>query len=414
MILVLALSSLLSSPIKTVQDSSHRHTGARSTDATVYALPEGDGPARIPIQFLGDHVRIDAMINGAGPFTLILDTGMPIPGVLLMANERVNALHLEGNGQHVSVAGAGGKDGATQALMSSGLSVALGDLKMTNCSALVVPPRPGFPPVIDGVIGGSLFFKFVVRLDVDRARLELFDPTAWTPPEGASIVPLDRQRGMAFIDIGVAVGDEAPVAAHVVVDIGAGHALSLNSHADGRFAPPANAIESTLGRGLNGVVRGKSGRVRRVQIGSFSFANVVAAFPIEAHQNPGGADFHDGNLGEEILRRFVVTFDYAHSRMVLEKGKAFDEPFEHEMLGCSFDWETDGTVTVRDILPDSPAAKAGLEDGDDLIAIDGRAIEALGMTGLHKLLTVDGAELRLELKRGAETVTKKVRLKRLV
>jgi hypothetical protein len=36
------------------------------------------------------------------------------------------------------------------------------------------------------------------------------------------------------------------------------------------------------------------------------------------------------------------------------------------------------------------------------------------MTGLHKLVTVDGAELRLELKRGAETVTKKVRLKRLV
>jgi hypothetical protein len=413
MILALALGSLLASPASTLQDIAP-HSSARANDSTVYTLTERDGPARIPIHFVGDHVCVDAMIDGSGPFNLVLDTGMPIPGVLLLENERVGALHLADSGQRVAIAGAGGKPGTTQALAVPGLTATMGDLKMEKLSALLVPPRPGFPPAIDGVIGGSLFFKFVVRIDVDHERLELFDPSAWTPPEGASVVPFERQRGMAFVDIGVAIADEEPVKAHVVIDIGAGHALSLNTHEGGRLAPPANAIDSTLGRGLNGVVRGKSGRVRRVQIGSFTFSNVVTAFPVEAHQNPGGADFYDGNLGEEILRRFVVTFDYAHDRMVLEKGKAFGEPFEHEMLGCSFDWEKDGTATVRDVLPGSPAARAGLEAGDSLISIDGRKVDALGITGLRKALTVDGAQIRLELERGGEMLVKKVKLERLV
>lgn len=378
------------------------------------ALPRPGDSLRIPFRFVGNQVRLDATINGAGPFHLILDTGMPIPGVLLLENERVKGLHLQDSGGRVPVAGAGGEGASGEAVMASGLSIELGDLKLEKSSALVTPRPRGFPSTIDGVIGGSLFFDYVVRIDREHERLDLLRPGTWTPPEGASIVPLDRQDGKIFVDVKVAVGDEEPVAAHVVIDTGAGHAISLNAREDGRFAPPKGSIDSSLGRGMKGVVLGKSGRVRRIELGSFAFENVVAAFPIDKYQRPGGADFHDGNLGEEILKRFTVTFDYAGKRMALEKGKGFDEAFEHEMLGCDLEWEENGAMAVHDVMPNSPAASAGIEDGDRVLAIDGRALDALGESGVRKALIADGKEVRITLKRGTETLEKKVRLKRLV
>lgn len=383
-------------------------------DASVYTLPEGGQPARIPFQFVGNQVRLDATIQGKGPFRLVLDTGMPMGGVLLFQNERVRALELDAQDSPVQVAGAGGDGKGSQARMASDLSVTLGDLKVTKTTALLVERPPGFPPAIDGIIGGALFFHHVVRVDMDQGRLEVRAPSGWSPPDGACVVPLVRERGLAFLDLSVAVGDEDPIPARVVIDLGAGHALSLNEREDGRFAPPKSAIEAPLGRGMSGVILGKVGRVRRVELGTFAFEHVVASFPAGDHQKPGGGEFRDGNLGKEILRRFNLTFDYEGNRLVLEKAKGYDEPFEREMAGIAFDWEPDGTASVRGVLAGSPAATAGIQAGDRLIAIDGKPMADVGENGLRKSLTVEGVERLLTLVRGNETLEKRVRLKRLV
>ena len=396
------------------QDQHSKHEAQAVHDTTVYETSGIGKPARIPFQFLGNEVRVDVTVNGSGPYHIILDTGMPVPGILLFQSTSVDALHLDGNGQHVQVAGAGGDGTTSEALMASGLSLALGELKMSNASALVLAKPPGFPPGVDGVIGGALFFHYVVRVDMEQNRLELYEPAEWTPPAGACIVPLERDAGRVFVDVRVAVGAGEPVKAHVVVDIGAAHALSLNAREDGRFSPPAGAIEASLGRGVSGVVLGQVGRARRVEIGTFAFENVVTSFPVGKHQHPGGEDFHDGNLGQEILKRFDVTFDYAGKRMVLEKAKGFGEPFEREMAGLSLDWEKDGSITVGLVLPRSPAATAGIQPGDRLLSIDDRSVESLAENGLRKALTADGVEVRLSLKRGGEVLEKRIRLRRLV
>jgi hypothetical protein len=372
-------------------------------------------PKRIPFHFESNEIRIDATVAGAGPFHLILDTGMPVPGVLLFRNPRVDALALGDSGAVVRVAGVGGDGAGSPAKMANDVAVAFGDLVVPKTSALVVDEPAGFPPGMDGIVGGELFFHFVVRLDMDENRLELWPSDAWTPTPGACVLPIERVRGKIFTEIRVTVGAEKPIPAQVVVDIGAGHALSLNTHEDGRFAPPAAAIESSLGRGASGLLLGKSGRLRRVEIGTFAFENVVASFPIEKHQKGGGGeDFRDGNLGEELLRRFNVTFDYAGKRMVLEKAKSFGEPFEHDMSGLAFDWGKDGSLLVLEVLPGSPAATAGIHAGDRVMSIDGREMTGVSDHGLHKTLTVDGAEVRMSLKRGEETLEKRIRLRRLL
>jgi membrane-associated protease RseP (regulator of RpoE activity) len=377
---------------------------------TVQAAPEV-----IPFHFVANQIRIDATVQGSGPFHLVLDTGMPIPGVILFEGPRVEALHLADSGHRVRISGAGGdEDAGSDAAMATGVAVSAGKWSVEKTSALVIAPPPGFPPGIDGVIGGELFFHHVVRIDTAAGRIELFDAKTWTPPEGACVLPLDRVGNKIFVDVKVALGDEEPRSAHVVVDTGATHALSLNSLGSARFAPPESAIATQIRRGASGVVLGKVGRARRVQIGSFVLDGVVTTFPVAKHQNPGGEDFHDGNLGEEILRRFDVTFDYAGNRMVLEKAASFGEPFEHEMAGLVLDWEKDGGLVVRKVLPGSPAQEAGIEEGDRIRSIDGRSVADLGEQGFRTSLKVDGAEVQVSVRRGLQVLMKKVKLRRLV
>jgi hypothetical protein len=377
-------------------------------------LPVRSAPLEIPLRFVVNQVRLEATIDGHGPFVLILDTGMPTPGVLLFESERVSALGLADTGRRIEVAGGGSEHQTTQALMAEGLALALGPLAIPKTGAIVMPKPEGFPPGVDGVIGGELFFHYVVRIDMDRKCLVLSEPEGWKPPEGACSVPLVRQGGMVFVDLRVAVGAGEPASARVVVDTGAGHALSLNHKQGGAFDPPANAIDMPLGRGIEGMLLGKAGRARRVELGSFAFESVLVSFPGEAHQRPGGADFHDGNLGEGILKRFNATFDFAGERMLLEKSKGFDEPFETEMAGLAFDWQPDSTLKVHSILPRSPGAAAEVREGDVLLAIDGQSTSSLGEEGVRQALQVDGAEIRLTLRRGSEQLEKKIRLRRLL
>ncbi|MBI3844004.1 MAG: aspartyl protease family protein [Planctomycetes bacterium] len=383
-------------------------------DGSLYEMPAGKTTAVVPLRWVANQVRLDAMVNGRGPFQLILDTGMPAPGILLFRSERVDALRLGDTGGRAPLAGAGGSGQSYEAVVGSEVSLTLGELKLSKVSAMVLKERSGLPPSVDGIIGGALFFRFVVVLDVDRGRLELTEPKSWSPPADACVVPLHLVQGSAFVPVRIAVGSAEPIAAEVVVDLGAGHAVSLNTRASGALAPPAAAIDAPLGRGLSGVVNGRVGRVRRLEIGSFAFDQVIASFPVAEHRNPGGFDFRDGNLGAGILKRFKVGFDYASRRMVLEKGARFADPFEFDMSGIALDWRGDGTVSIRSVLPGSPAATAGVEPGDRLLEIDGRRLDDVGEDGIGRALRVDGAEVVLKVGRGVEALVKRVRLRRLV
>jgi len=383
-------------------------------DGTVYVTPPGRSSTLVPFRFVANQVRLEATVNGRGPIHLILDTGMPAPGIVLFRGPRVDALGLGDAGARAPLTGAGGSGESREAVVSSPVSMTLGELAMSSVPAMVLPERSGMPPSIDGIIGGALFFRFVVRVDVDLSRLELFEPSGWSPAAGACVVPLDRVPGGVFVPVRVAVGAGEPIDAELVVDLGAGHAVSLNTRPTGALAPPAESIEAPLGRGLSGSVRGRIGRLRRLEIGSFSLENVVASFPVAEHRHPGGFDFRDGNLGAGILKRFNVTFDYASARMVLEKSRQFADPFEHDMSGLALEWRGDGTVSVRSVLAGSPAAEAGVQAGDRLLGIDGRAIDEVGEAGIGAALRRSGVEVALTLGRGADSFVKRVRLRRLV
>src|SRR4029453_10386545 len=116
--------------------------------------------------------------------------------------------------------------------------------------------RPdGLPRDLDGIIGNELFERFAVHVDVDGRRLELAASPA-PIDAGTAVVPLHVREGKIFVDLRVATDGGEPQPVELAVDLGASHALWLNTRADGTLAPPPGARSLMLGRGVSGDIRG--------------------------------------------------------------------------------------------------------------------------------------------------------------
>jgi C-terminal processing protease CtpA/Prc len=87
-----------------------------------------------------------------------------------------------------------------------------------------------------------------------------------------------------------------------------------------------------------------------------------------------------------VWRRFDLTFDYLHARLLLAKNAQFDQPFGYDRSGL-FLIDSDGAYTVLSVLPGSPAAAAKLAKGDVLLTVNGAPTANQSLAALRGLLS---------------------------
>jgi membrane-associated protease RseP (regulator of RpoE activity) len=165
---------------------------------------------------------------------------------------------------------------------------------------------------------------------------------------------------------------------------------------------------------MSGAMSGRVGRIAGLELGGHRLANVVATFPDSAFESPRGLDQRNGNLGSGVLGRFNVTLDFGGSRIFLVPNRRFAEPFEWDMSGLVFDMGEGGKVTVAEVLTDSPAAAAGIRPGEELVAVDGAAVEPREMIRQRERFRQPGREMALTLRQNGRERVVKLKLRRLV
>jgi C-terminal processing protease CtpA/Prc len=69
---------------------------------------------------------------------------------------------------------------------------------------------------------------------------------------------------------------------------------------------------------------------------------------------------------------------------------------------------------VYQVIADSPAAEAGVRVGDVLTAIDGVPAARFTLDEINQMLKVPGREYKLSFKRGAGTLSMKIKMRRLI
>jgi PDZ domain/Aspartyl protease len=315
-------------------------------------IEDGAASVSLPFRLLNNHIYVDVLVNGKGPYTFIVDTG----GHCLIAPDLVAQLGLK-------IVGAAPLSGAGDKIASTGFThvddIALGSLHMRDQLGFAAPIYdPSIEGIrVDGMVGFEVFRRFAVQIDYGRHIITLTDPTRFNPKDAGTAIPF------VFYD----------------------HLPSVN-----------------------GLIDDLPARFDMVRLPSLTLGSVRVNNPVVGLSQDKGGSFSDpnysANVGSGFLKRFVVTFDYAHLRMYL---KPVDPPQvdvgQFDRAGMWINSKADGYL-VTDVSAQGPAARAGIQVGDVISRLDGQTAQFDELSQARTLLRSRpaGTSIAVELKRGTE------------
>ena len=163
-------------------------------------------------------------------------------------------------------------------------------------------------------------------------------------------------------------------------------------------------ISTVTGVGIGGIIEGDLVRFPTLTLGEYRTVNVLGEF---SRQTEGGFadDFAQGNIGGGIWKRFTTTLDYKHGKLYLKPNALFGEPFDGPNAGLAV---FQGKVVS--IARNSPAQEAGIIVGDQVLAVNGKPIDATSIyVGADEKRSAPGTKVQLKL-RAADGMQREVTL----
>ena len=391
------------------QETVERYRALASTPAGALQRPDGTvrdvtmlrGASRAisPMQWEGGALLVQASINGKPPLPFILDTG----GHAILTDDAAKQLGLTSVGKGISTGS--GPGSMTTAYTKVG-HLTIGDADIRDQTFLVMPYPYSFyergkREPIAGILGLEIFERFAVTFDYDRRQLILqpFDhgePPA--PGEGSSVplrftddmplasASLDDRQGMFGIDTG-----------------NSGYTLVFPQWAEreGLVERYRQGVPVS-GGGVGGNFVSRYSHARSLQLGEYRLDNAMAQLtPPDAGAT--GNPTEAGNIGQDLLARFTVHFDYRRQRMYLQpRESATQWPYATAGLRANKSPDHPDRLKVFWVMPGSPAAEAGLKQGDEIVAVNDKPASDLGSYDLRDLVNRrdEGTPLSLKLADG--------------
>jgi len=371
---------------------------------------------RVPFRLIGGVIVVPVRINGSRPLNMILDTGMSAGIVLLFHSELGQEIGLK-YAQEVELGGAGGGRGRPKANLAVGAQVGISDIVQTNQQIVVMnEPRETSRWTFDGIIGKSILDSHAVEIDYQGSVLIVHDPSMFKPENSDPGIPIALENGLPVIDASIDTEEEKGIPIKLIVDLGNRNSLVFNVNPRKKIYFPKRTLSTVIGRGVQGELLGKVGRLPKLKVGEFALHDVIAFFASEEGNTgagPAGYVF-DGNVGYGVLERFRVVFDYPQRRMFLIPREKTFQPFEFNMLGLSFEQRMDKSLYVRNVIAGSPAAEKGLRAGDSITAANGRGLKDYEFRDVDQLFREENKDIELTLLRDEEPMSVRLTLKRLI
>ncbi|MBC7912959.1 MAG: aspartyl protease family protein [Pyrinomonadaceae bacterium] len=353
-------------------------------------------------KLINNLIIIPLMINGKGPFNFVLDTGVGI--VLITEPKLIDSLNASQT-REIRLNGIGEGDEMIALIhpsaridignsISGTMPVAILKEEAFNLSSFV-----GMP--IYGLIGYELFSSFIVQINYSLKTLTYYkQETAFIPRKGTK-VPISIEDRKPYVQSKLLFPGNKEKLVKLIIDTGAGHPLSLETEDGIPYEIPDKHISANLGVGLSGLIKGYIARIPEMKLGKFQLDNIICAFP--DYQDVAAkipSIYRNGNMGNNILKRFNVVFDYSREWMYLKPNYAFNTPFEHDMSGMELASNAPyfDVIHIVRVEPQSAADQVGLKTGDRLLSVNFKKISELDVEEIYGTFkSRDGKGIILEV-----------------
>lgn len=253
-------------------------------------------------------IFLPVRINGSKPLSFVLDTGSTR---ILIDRKLASDLGLKASGTG-SLQGAG--TGRIPIEFIHDVNIALPGVESAGydlSTADLQPLEAVDGGKVDGIIGYPFLSRFVVTVDYEAKQLTLIMPEAFRPDSAAQILPIELRDQWPFVKGELVLPGPVTMQDSFLIDSGSSDAvdhpivMTLQSR-----------VPSKSGVGLGAEVQGATARATSFRLGRYAVKDPLVACC-------GGTDATSKLIGNEILRRFTITFDYPSSRILLAPNANF-------------------------------------------------------------------------------------------
>lgn len=316
-------------------------------------------------QFSGGVMVLQAKFgNVPDSLNFILDTGS---GGISLDSSTCEEFNIKLRPSDTTITGIGGVRKVSfafdQSLSLPGLKIEHLNFHVNNYEVLTSV----YGEKVDGIIGYSFFSHYIVKINFDSSFIEVYSPGKITYPKtGILLHPAFTNLPIQWLNI----RDRKSLGFNFYLDTGAGLCLLLSE----KFVKDSSILLGrrrpviTQAEGMGGKLQMRLTIVKEVRIGPYKF-KAVPTYLYKDDYNVTSYPFTGGLLGNDLLRRFNMVFNYPNREIHLIPNSHFNEDFDYAYTGLGI-YYINGKIMVEDVIAGSPADKAHFKVNDQVIAVN--------------------------------------------
>lgn len=359
-------------------------------------LPEG----AVPFGYQ-HHLYFDAVLRDSIPARLIFDSG----NTHLLLDSTFYAEHFRHTGTlRKSMLGGAGGGMELASIDPSGWAYRIGDHAMQEPMAVVLNLRKIVGNEADGMFGMTFMRGRKVAFNYADGYMEIL-PADFQPDSSYHTIAcrwLDAHKMRLMLPMRLTFADNSTLDGEFLVDMGASSTLILGRGA--KISPEllnsAPKMHFMVG-GIGGSSTEHILTLNSVEVGSFQLP-AMRLFYSNNTQGSLASTAYAGLVGNALLERFDVIFDFIDGKIHLRPNRRFDRPFTSNNAGFALTPYADHWV-VNGLEEHSSAERAGLRQGDRVLMINNLKPNALSPKKLEELIA-SKQPLHLIVERNGEQV----------
>lgn len=352
--------------------------------------------ASTPMELYGDHLFISLSVDDSEPVDFIFDTG---DGLAVIDTELMKNLNLKADHKSTKTSAQGSVKGA----LIEHNKIEIGEVKIDDIELYTTSLNHLERTIgrnIDGIIGYDLLKNYVVELDYEALEMRIYDKDGYAYNGDGQGVPFKLINFIPTVEAAVTLNNGESFTERFFMNTGAGTSMDFNTP----FAKKHDVIDKTgdhysypvAGIGDDETMH-YEGRVKAFSVSDFTFNEM----PIGISQAQHGIQHNKkaaGIIGNNVLKRFNLTFDYENSMVYMKPNQYNEVPFAVNASGLNLQYDEEmKRLLIHRVFGESPAEAAGIKVDDVLLEVDGNPVTDYELPEIRSKLKAFDQTVKLKL-----------------